>query len=66
MPEKVIDTSALLDIGGAGKFLGLTDWQVRGLVKNKELPVIIVGNKFYFRRATLVRWAERSEAMVRG
>ena len=58
--------STLLDIDGAGKFLGLTHWQVRGLVRNRELAVITVGNKFYFRRASLVRWAEKSEALVRG
>lgn len=65
MPDKVADASALLDIAGAGKFLGLTSWQIRGLIRNRELPVVQVGNKFYFRRTTLTRWAERSEVLVK-
>jgi excisionase family DNA binding protein len=57
------DTSAslLLDLQGAAYFLGVTPWQLRGLVAVGELPVIRIGRKFYFRRATLTRWAERSE-----
>jgi hypothetical protein len=62
--QVVTDVSALLDFTNAGKFLGLTRWQMRGLVRSRELPVVSVGNKFYFRRATLVRWAEKSEALV--
>ena len=54
-------TSVLVDIRGASAILGLTPWQVRGLISNKELPIIVVGAKFYFRRATLTRWAERAE-----
>lgn len=52
----------LLDIAGAGKFLGLTSWQIRGLLASGELRCIRVGRKIYFRRPTLVRWAEISEA----
>ena len=53
--------SVLLDIRGAGLLLGLSPWQVRGLVASGELNVIRVGRKFYFRRSTILRWAERSE-----
>jgi len=52
--------SLLLDIRGAGQFLGLSTWQVRALISD-GLPIVKVGRKFYFRRATLVRWAERAE-----
>lgn len=52
--------SLLLDIQDAGDFLGLTVWQVRGLV-SEGLPVVRVGRKFYFRRTSLTRWAERAE-----
>jgi excisionase family DNA binding protein len=57
---------ALLDIRGAGQFLGLSYWRVYGLVKTGELPVIEIGGKFYFRRATLLRWAERAEHKYKG
>jgi excisionase family DNA binding protein len=59
--EQKPDTAQLLDIAGAGKFLGLTSWQIRGLLASGELRCIRVGRKIYFRRATLVRWAELSE-----
>jgi excisionase family DNA binding protein len=56
---------ALLDIRAAGQFLGLSYWRVYALVKAGELPVVEVGGKFYLRRATLLRWAERAEHKVR-
>jgi excisionase family DNA binding protein len=59
--ESVQAEPALLDIRGAAALLGLTSWQIRGLISNKELPIVRVGSKFYFRRATLTRWAERAE-----
>lgn len=61
-----VNPTTLVDIRHAGKILGISYWRVWGLVRNKELPVVTVGNKFYLRRATLARWAERSEALVRG
>lgn len=60
------DTTAhLLDIPGAARFLGLTPWQIRGLLSNGELRCIRVGRKLYIRRATLIRWAESSEGKYR-
>jgi excisionase family DNA binding protein len=53
----------LLDIKGAANLIGVTPWQLRGLVTAGELPVIRIGRKFYFRRATLTRWVEKSERM---
>lgn len=61
-PEQKVHTAQLLDVAGASQFLGLTSWQVRGLLASGELRCIRVGRKIYFRRATLVRWAESSEA----
>ncbi len=61
-PEQKPDTAQLLDIAGAGQFLGLTSWQIRGLLASGELRCVRVGRKIYFRRPTLVRWAEISEA----
>lgn len=61
-----VNPTTLVDVAGAGKLLGLTTWQVRGLIKTREIPIVQVGNKFYMRRAALARWAERSEALVRG
>lgn len=57
--------SVLIDIRGAGKLLGLSPWQIRGLIAAKELPIVKVGKKFYFRRPTLARWAERAEGKHR-
>ncbi len=46
MPDRKDDSTLLLDIRAAGEFLGLTEWQVRGLIANSELPVVRVGKKF--------------------
>lgn len=51
----------LLDIVDAGNFLGLTPWQVRNLLWKGELAFVKVGRKFYFRRETLLKWAEGAE-----
>jgi excisionase family DNA binding protein len=58
-------SALLLDLPAAGAYLGLTVWQVRGLVGSGELPVVKVGRKLYLRKAMLVRWAERVEATHR-
>lgn len=60
-----LDSTLLLDIKGSSRVLGLTPWQVRGLIANSELPIVKIGNKFYVRRTTLVRWLERAEEGVR-
>jgi hypothetical protein len=57
--------SVLLDLDSAARFLGLSSWQLRGRVYAKEISTVMVGRKIYFRRATLVRWAERSEGTHR-
>jgi excisionase family DNA binding protein len=54
-------SSLLLSLEDAAPVLGVTIWQLRGLIASKELPVVIVGRKFYLRRATLLRWVERAE-----
>jgi excisionase family DNA binding protein len=59
--QSPVSESALLDIRAAGQLLGLSYWQVYGLIKTRELPVVPVGTKFYLRRAMLLRWAERAE-----
>lgn len=55
----------LLDIRAAGQLLGLSYWQTYGLIKAGEIPVVEVGGKFYMRRATVLRWAERAEHKAR-
>jgi len=60
-PTPALEPSALLDVRGAAKFLGLSYWRFYGLIQSDELPVIDIGGKFYFRRVTLLRWAERAE-----
>jgi excisionase family DNA binding protein len=56
---------ALLDMRGAGALLGLSYWRMYSLVRNRELSVVEIGGKFYFRRATLLKWCERAEHKVR-
>jgi hypothetical protein len=63
--KKDSPTTELLSLSAAGSFLGLTVWQLRGLISNRVIPVVHVGRKFYLRRATLLRWAERAEGLVR-
>jgi excisionase family DNA binding protein len=55
----------LLNLSAAGSLLGLTVWQLRGLIASRSLPVVQVGRKFYLRRTTLLRWTERAEGLVR-
>lgn len=57
--------AVLLDIRDGGVFLGLTEWQMRGLLLT-GLPTVKVGRKFYFRRSTLLKWAERAEGKYKG
>jgi excisionase family DNA binding protein len=59
--QKLPESTVLLDVKRAGDLLGLSYWQVRGLVNSKELPVVKVGKKFFLRRSTLLKWAERAE-----
>jgi excisionase family DNA binding protein len=62
--QKVSSSAELLALPDAAGMLGLTVWQVRGLIANRLLPVVQVGRKFYLRRATLLRWTERAEGLV--
>jgi hypothetical protein len=65
-PKAAQSTEAvLLDMRGAAKFLGLTYWKVYGLLKGRQIPVVELNGKFYFRRATLLRFVERSEGKYR-
>lgn len=59
------NTTELLNVRDAGALLGLTIWQVRGLIANHSLAIVKVGRTSYVRRATLLRWAERAEQFVR-
>lgn len=52
------------DYDSGAALLGITVWQLRGLVANGEIPVIKIGRKFHFRRSSLLRWAERAERKV--
>lgn len=63
--QRVSASTELLNLPDAGALLGLTIWQLRGLISNRVIPVVHVGRKFYLRRATLLRWAERAEGLVR-
>jgi hypothetical protein len=64
-PASANPNSLLLNLPAASSVVGLTTWQLRGLVANGELPVVKVGRKLYVRRATLVRWSERAEGRHR-
>jgi excisionase family DNA binding protein len=57
--------SLLLNFKQASPLLGLTEWQIRGLVAAGELPVVRVGKKLYLRRTTINRWVERAEGKHR-
>lgn len=65
-PQSAIASpTELLNLPAAGSLLGLSIWQLRGLIASRSIPVVKVGRKFYLRRATLLRWTERSEGLVR-
>jgi excisionase family DNA binding protein len=65
-PQSVAtNPTELLNLPAAGSLLGLTVWQLRGLIASRSLPVVQVGRKFYLRRTTLLRWTERAEGLVR-
>jgi hypothetical protein len=63
--QKIASSAELLNLPDAAGVLGLTVWQIRGLIANRLLPVVQVGRKFYLRRVTLLRWTERAEGLVR-
>jgi excisionase family DNA binding protein len=63
--QKLSSSTELLNVSEAGSLLGLTVWQIRGLISARQIPIVQVGRKFYVRRATLLRWAERAEGLVR-
>jgi hypothetical protein len=66
MASNMSPAPELLAIPAAAQFLGVTVWQLRGLIATRQVPVVQIGRKFYLRRATLSRWSERAEALVRG
>jgi hypothetical protein len=57
----VSPASTLVDFRGAAALLGLSVPQVRGLQARGELLKVRIGKKFYFNRASLLRWAQRAE-----
>jgi excisionase family DNA binding protein len=61
IPVVTPTSTLLLDLPAASAVIGLTVWQLRGLITNGELPVVRVGKKLYIRRTTLNRWTERAE-----
>jgi excisionase family DNA binding protein len=60
-----VANSLLLSLADASPIVGLTVWQLRGLIAKGELPVVRVGKKLYLRRATINRWVERAEGKHR-
>lgn len=50
----------LLDVTGAGEYLGLTESQVRGLVERRQIPFMKVGRSLKFDIRQLDRWIEKS------
>ncbi len=64
-PASTNPNSVLLSLVDASPVLGVTVWQLRGLIAGGELPVVKIGRKLYLRRATLTRWAERAEGRHR-
>jgi excisionase family DNA binding protein len=64
-PAAINSNSLLLNLSTAAPVVGLTVWQLRGLIANGEILVVKVGRKLYVRRQTLTRWAERAEGRHR-
>ncbi len=64
--NEVPTNTELLKLPAASRLLGMSIWQLRGLIARRAIPVVHVGRTFFVRRATLLRWAERAEAPVRG
>lgn len=64
-PASVNPDSLLLNLPAASSVVGLTTWQLRGLITAGEIPVVRVGKKLFLHRKTLVRWAERAEGKYR-
>lgn len=51
----------LLNVPAAASLLGISTWQLRGLIADKQIPVVKVGRKLFLRRATLQRFVENEE-----
>ena len=70
--ESVLTTAAtsaadslLLSFKQASPLLGLTEWQIRGLVANGDLRCVRVGKRLYLRRKTIERFVENAEGKHR-
>jgi hypothetical protein len=63
-PPERSNPNRLLKLKEAGDEVGLTIWQIRGLIATQQLPVVRVGRKFYIRLQALNKWAERAEGLV--
>lgn len=50
----------LLDVPGAMAYLGLTEQQLRSMVKRRQVPFMKVGAALKFDVRTLDRWIEQS------
>jgi hypothetical protein len=51
----------LLKLPEAAEFLGITVWQLRGLISRKRIRVVDVNGAFFISRKTLVRFIETAE-----
>jgi hypothetical protein len=53
--------SLLLKFKQAVPILGLTEWQIRGLVASGDLKCVRIGKRLYLRRKTVERFVENAE-----
>jgi hypothetical protein len=62
MPSEIHKSDPLLlNVRAASAFIGITGWQLRGLIADKQIPVVKIGRKLFLRRATLQRFVENEE-----
>jgi excisionase family DNA binding protein len=54
----------LLTVLEAASLVGLTVWQIRGLIATRQLPAVKLGRRFYIIRSMFVRWTKTAEGLV--
>jgi hypothetical protein len=56
------ETSRLLDVKSAGKYLGVSDWSIRHQINSGQLPVVRRGTRIFLDRRELDKIIEESAA----
>ncbi|MDA2919922.1 helix-turn-helix domain-containing protein [Desulfobacterota bacterium AH_259_B03_O07] len=49
----------LLDVKALAKYLSLTEWSIRNLVRKQKLPITRIGSRIMFERDSIDAWIRK-------